>query len=697
MQPKRVVLNFGTYNLTNTETADFISSYKELITEIKNSYPSIDIIINSVAPIHASTRDAENKKVKILEYNNALVELASKEGVKFLNSHEVLADENGYIKDQYALADGITLTKKAYESMFAYIRTRSFITKDDRPKLEPIPTRAEVEPTLIKADPKIEYGPVDIKPIDPPDSSSTSSSSSSSTSSSSEKEKGDIKVTFIVKDKKMGTLVGKEVQYINAGETATTVEAKALDGYVFDSWGCTEGRIDNVNANKITFKVPTYSKNPITVVAYFKKDTSKDPKVTVSPNPLIVTMGKIGYLKATVTNATGSATKVTWWSDNTKIAKVDNWGQVTGVSKGWANIIASIKVGAKTYYSEKVIVQVNEAGKPSITLNPTSMILKINDSKQIKSTVQNATGTITWSSSNVAVASVSNSGSVTAKAAGTATITATVQGVKATCKVTVSKPKPTISISNGDFTLEEGKSSLVSTSTSNIEGNTVTWVSSNSKVATVDQSGKVDAVSQGSATITVSVTVDGKKYTDYITVTVTPAPEPDPTIELSPNNVTLNVGETYDVIATVTNQGSNIVTWSSSDDTIVSVSGGKITANKAGITTITATVKEGVSDTCTVTVNAPDVAGILYEIASTTDLFPISSDNANNIEGLVRPTVLIYDAKGDTITDGSVVITFKDNNETPNPTRETPNTVTVTATQGSITKTLTLKYYIISM
>ena len=141
---------------------------------------------------------------------------------------------------------------------------------------------------------------------------------------------------------------------------------------------------------------------------------------------------------------------------------------------------------------------------------------------------------VTWTSSNPNVAVVDSNGKVTAKAAGTATITVTAKdgGKTATCKVTVTEPVisvSSVSLNKTTTNLEKGNSVTLTAavSPSNATNKAVAWTSSNTNIAAVDANGKVTAKAAGTATITVE-TVDGKK-TATCKVTVTePKPSPDP-------------------------------------------------------------------------------------------------------------------------------------------------------------------------
>ncbi|MBR2669149.1 MAG: hypothetical protein IKE36_05060 [Solobacterium sp.] len=157
LQPERVIITFGTNNLsgTSTDATSFIERYTKQIQAVQNAYPSVDIIVNSIPPV-AQRRDYINVSMTQIDaFNKAIVEMCEKNEWKYLNSAEALKDKKtGYGQAEYFVSDGLHLSQKGIEALFKYIRSHSYITDDDRPKpLASIPTVVGVPDGLIKINP----------------------------------------------------------------------------------------------------------------------------------------------------------------------------------------------------------------------------------------------------------------------------------------------------------------------------------------------------------------------------------------------------------------------------------------------------------------------------------------------------------------------------------------------------------------
>jgi len=305
-------------------------------------------------------------------------------------------------------------------------------------------------------------------------------------------------VTWTSSDNSVATVDNAgNVNAVSAG--TTTITATTVDGSKIDT--CT------VTVNNPIIKVTSVSLNKTT-------------------DSLVV--GSTDTLSATVAPIDATNKDVTWTSLNPAIVTVDNAGNVNAVSVGTTTITATTVDGSKI---DTCTVTVN---------NPIIKVISVSLNKITDSLVAGGTDTliasinpidaanknITWTSSDNSVATVDNAGNVNAVSAGTTTITATtVDGSKIdTCTVTVNNPiikVTSVSLNKTTDSLVVGNTDILSATVAPIDATNknITWASSNTSVATVDSTGKVTAIGNGSATITVT-TIDGNK-TASCTVTVT--------------------------------------------------------------------------------------------------------------------------------------------------------------------------------
>lgn len=220
-------------------------------------------------------------------------------------------------------------------------------------------------------------------------------------------------------------------------------------------------------------------------------------------------------LKTTVEN--GTLSQVSFTTDNSKVAGIDNNGKITAVGVGTS------KITAKTYNGKTASCTVTvKKLADSITLNKTSITLGVGEKYDLNSSIPNNTAAYyrLYYSNNTAIAPVQKAGGlVTAKTAGTTTIRCKLSnGKEATCKVTVKSAPSSVTVSDKTATLKVGQSkTLKATLNNNAYSYRSTWTSSNTYVATVNSTGKISAKSQGTATITYK-TYNGKTASCKLTV-----------------------------------------------------------------------------------------------------------------------------------------------------------------------------------
>ena len=341
-------------------------------------------------------------------------------------------------------------------------------------------------------------------------------------------------------------------------------------------------------------------------------------QVAVLPTSATASVGGTVQFVAIPLDSTGTALggrAITWASSNSSVASVDASGLATGVTAGSATITATSEghSGSGTLTVSAVTVPV-----AAVTVSPASASVTAGQTVQLTATPKDANGnaltgrTITWTSGNTSVATVSSSGLVSGLAAGSATITATSEGKSGTAAITVTAvtvPVASVTVSPASASVPAGQTTQLTATPKDSSGNTLTgrtiaWASSNTSVATVSSSGLVRGVVAGSATIT--ATSEGKSGSSAITVTAVPVAS----VTVSPASATVFVSQTLQLSATPKDANGNTltgrtITWGSSNNAVATVSSsGLVSGVTAGSATITAT-SETKSGTAAITVSTP--------------------------------------------------------------------------------------------
>jgi uncharacterized protein YjdB len=313
-------------------------------------------------------------------------------------------------------------------------------------------------------------------------------------------------------------------------------------------------------------------------------------------------------LNAVVAPESADNKALQWSSSNTAVATVDETGTVSAISQGSVLITATSTDGSKVTATcaIKVVKLVS-----TIQLDATEATLNEGETLQLNAVVAPESAenkTLQWTSSDNSVATVDETGKVSAIAQGSALITATSTDgskVTATCTIKVVKLVSTIQLDATEATLNEGETLQLNAvvAPESADNKTLQWSSSNTAVATVDETGTVSAISQGSALITATST-DGSKVTATCTITVL---KPVTGIYTDVQELSLEVGESVSIVAyaTPTDATNTTLAWSSSDEAVATVKDGVVSAIAEGTATITVRTTDGsnISQTCLVHVS----------------------------------------------------------------------------------------------
>ena len=415
----------------------------------------------------------------------------------------------------------------------------------------------------------------------------------------------------------------------------------------------------------------------------------KVESVSLDKSELKMTVGSTDSLKATVLPEKATQ-QLKYESSKTSVATVNDNGVVTAVAAGTTVITATSTDGTNKSASCTVTVgEVSNVPVTGVKVSPPEVTLDVGGSQQLKWTVEPSNATnkkLIFKSSDDSVATVSNTGYITAVKNGNAVITVTSDDnntIYDFCKVKVGKPVLVASVS---VTPEETKLKVgatcqlnVSVLPSNADKRSVSYESSNPNVAAVSDNGLVTAKASGVATITVTAKDgSGKKATSTVTVW-----QPVTGVTVSEKTIVIPKGNVKPIFASVvpaTADEKGLV-FKTSNATVATVSNeGVVTGVNEGWATITICAKENeaIYTTCTVKVGLPvyvesitlDIATADMWVGSTrqlgvsvlpanADIKDVSYGSSDNTVATVSSTGLISAKKSGTVkitvtaTDGS--------------------------------------------
>lgn len=334
--------------------------------------------------------------------------------------------------------------------------------------------------------------------------------------------------------------------------------------------------------------------------------------VTIAPNSDTLGVGTDAPLAATLRDAAGAVLTnrvISWNSSNVQVATVSSAGVVTALSPGTA-IISAVSEGRVGTASVLVLARLAS----SVTLTPSSANVIVGSTVQLQPQITDEVGNIligrpiSYSSDNLAIATISDGGLVRAIAPGTAKITAVSEGKTGTANIVVSPlPVATVAITPGTATVLTGTTrqlsfQALSAAGDVLSGRSITWTSGAPSVASVSASGLVTPIAPGVALI-VGV-VDGVAGFSTITVQL-------PTIAsvaITGGTASMPIGGRVQLTATPRDNtgaalSNRVITWTTSNENIAFVSStGAVVGVASGFVTITAT-SEGVSGTFVISVN----------------------------------------------------------------------------------------------
>jgi uncharacterized protein YjdB len=423
--------------------------------------------------------------------------------------------------------------------------------------------------------------------------------------------------------------------------------------------------------------------------------------VTVSPPSGSVGEDETLNLTASVEQANCGAVSISWQSLTPSTASVVGSGtlaSVTGLASGSANIVALATAG-NVSASGSANITVTPAPIGTITITPPAATVQAGQTQALTVELRSArnrvlTGrTVTWSSSNDGVATVSGSGAnaiVSARTVGAAIISASSEGRSTSAAIQVTPAPPaSITVTPASSQVTTGRTTQLQAEVKDAAGNVLTnvsisWTSADPATASVTGSGNSATVTGNQVGGPVRITASAGNVSGFANVTVINIPVAN--VLLTPTTLGLTIGGSASLTArTVDATGVELfgraVTWASSNASVASVSGSggtvTITGVAVGQATITAT-SEGRAATATVTVSSIPVAGVTVQAAS----------NQITVTGTTTATATTTDANGTVLTGRA--ISWQSSNAAVASVSGSGNTVTVTGVgAGSATITAT--------
>nr|WP_295680528.1 Ig-like domain-containing protein [uncultured Lachnoclostridium sp.] len=334
-------------------------------------------------------------------------------------------------------------------------------------------------------------------------------------------------------------------------------------------------------------------------------------KITLSPSEAKVGIGDFLTINAIIEPKLNDV-KLHWVSSDEKVLKIVDSGNLSATIQGVGGGVAVVSaINKDNIVVGSCLVRVYQPIE-KITLSDTLVKVPLsNGSFQLFATIEPLAAKdepIVWRSSDESVLTVDQNGKVTLKKAGNAAIIVTSANnanVQATCNVTVTKAVTGVSLDYKTKDMYVGETFRLTYTVKPADSHNaaVTWISTNTSVATVDSTGLVTARAVGSTTIILK-TIDG----GYLATCIVNVSRTATAVKLDVTKLTLNVGDYYYFQTTLTPADSNEknLSWESSDKSVATVSkNGKITAKGAGQCIILVKTKSGSTGYCSVTVLQP--------------------------------------------------------------------------------------------
>ena len=381
----------------------------------------------------------------------------------------------------------------------------------------------------------------------------------------------------------------------------------------------------------------------------------------IGGNGEVVKVGKNLVFSYYVSPSNDSVASHEWWSNNESIATVNQNGKVTGQSVGqtriWVKVCDSFD---NCLFESQSVMVISNLSSVSIGDHPSS--LAVGNTANLTFSV-NPSGAYyknpSWSSTNTGVARINSSGYLEAVAVGTTTIKLSVGNGNGesfedsfVLNVTSNLTGVTINSSSNIFTVGESRTLGFTTNPSNGYYSAKEWSSTNTNVASIDQSGRVYANSVGNSTILLKLNKgDGTYVQASYNITVNPAISD---VTINGTFDTLRIGESRKVSYSITGSGSYSYTWSSSNTNVATIdNNGNITANAVGGATITLNIVPNSGDPIQKSFGF-NVLSNLVDVSISPNIESLNVDSSRELSLILTPSNGYYYSKSWSTSDANV-------------------------------------------
>ncbi len=400
-----------------------------------------------------------------------------------------------------------------------------------------------------------------------------------------------------------------------ADEDVYIKNVPVVEGYTFTGWTTTDADVQNGK-----FSMP---EKDVVLKGKFEKIIIDVEDVIIPEEKIELEIGGKDKIEVTVTPDNATNKEVEYKSSNESIVKVDENGNIEAVGEGTATITVTSKADPTKKDTITITVKKPVVDVEDVIVPEESIELEIGGKDKIEVTVTPDDATnkeVEYKSSNEKVVKVDEDGNIEAVGEGTATITVTSKSdptKKDTITITVKKPvvdveDVDIPKDRIDLLVGDKNKVPVTVTPDNATNKEVEYKSSDESIVKVDENGIIEAVDEGTATITVTSKADSTKKDTIIVTVKKPVPqEPVYTITV-PESFSMVMGEKKPLGVVITpDDGKIIPVYTSADENIVRVdANGNVTAIGVGTTTISVDLGGGDIRIVPVVIVAPAIPSI---------------------------------------------------------------------------------------